>query len=125
MAMRNTVFHWRILLGLATLIVVGILSLTGIVHWALACVYAGMSVLSIVMYGWDKRQAIRNQWRTAERTLLGIDLLCGWPGGLIAQHLWKHKRSKGAYLLLFWLAVILNTTALGLMIYYLHFAGSA
>ncbi|TVQ75011.1 MAG: DUF1294 domain-containing protein [Phycisphaeraceae bacterium] len=75
-------------------------------------VYAVMSIVSFVLYGWDKRSAARSGWRTRERTLLIVDALGGWPGGLAAQQVFRHKRKKRSYMLRFWAIVILHAVIL-------------
>jgi uncharacterized membrane protein YsdA (DUF1294 family)/cold shock CspA family protein len=61
--------------------------------WLLwACL--GMSVLSAWSYWLDKRFAEARQWRTPEATLQGFDLAGGIIGGLLAQHVFRHKTAK-------------------------------
>jgi uncharacterized membrane protein YsdA (DUF1294 family) len=67
--------------------------------------YGGMSILAFALYAADKRRASRAQWRISEATLHAVELLGGWPGALIAQHLLRHKRQKGRYMLIFWAIV--------------------
>lgn len=57
-------------------------------------VYGVMSVISFGAYAMDKRAARTSAWRTAESTLHLWDLAGGWPGGLVAQQLLRHKRQK-------------------------------
>jgi len=70
--------------------------------------YMAMSLASFIVYAGDKRAAQRGQWRVAENTLHGLALVCGWPGGLLAQHLLRHKSSKPQFLRRFWAMVVLN-----------------
>ena len=70
--------------------------------------YGIMSALSFWAYARDKRAAQRGDWRTSERTLLTLGLLCGWPGALLAQQLLRHKSSKASFQALFWVTVALN-----------------
>lgn len=61
--------------------------------------YAVLSAVSAATYAIDKRRAVRNRSgaglrRVPERTLHGLDLLGGWPGGLAARRLFRHKRDK-------------------------------
>jgi len=71
-------------------------------------IYAVMSVACFIAYYRDKRKALRRQWRTPEATLHLLELLGGWPGGLIAQLALRHKIRKVAYQLIFWLIVMLH-----------------
>jgi len=70
--------------------------------------YAAMSLLAFLAYGHDKRAAGRGSRRTPERNLHLIDLAGGWPGGLLAQQVLRHKSSKAAYQAAFWTTVALN-----------------
>ena len=49
--------------------------------------------------------------RIPERTLHGLELLGGWPGALVGQQLFKHKRSKAPYMRVFWVIVLLHLAA--------------
>jgi len=71
-------------------------------------IYAVMSVACFIAYYRDKRKALRRQWRTPEATLHLLEILGGWPGGLIAQLALRHKIRKVAYQLIFWLIVMLH-----------------
>jgi len=70
--------------------------------------YLVMSLFSFIAYNLDKAKAEKGLWRTQENTLLMIDLFCGWPGGLVAQHLFHHKNRKANYQAGFWLITLLN-----------------
>ncbi|WP_051293729.1 DUF1294 domain-containing protein [Pseudoduganella violaceinigra] len=79
---------------------------------ALAALYAVASVACFIAYAIDKSAARGGRRRTPERTLLLLGLACGWPGGLAAQQLLRHKSSKVPFLVKFWLTVALNIAAL-------------
>lgn len=70
--------------------------------------YAGLSLLSLAAFGWDKYRATRGGWRIRENWLLCLDLAGGWPGGLLARHSFHHKTQKLAFRLTFWLAASLH-----------------
>lgn len=80
--------------------------------WALA-VYAGISVLTFLVYASDKAAARKNAWRTKESTLHMLGLAGGWPGALLAQHLLRHKSSKPGFQPGLWFTVFANCLALG------------
>lgn len=69
-------------------------------------VYGLMSAVAFASYWVDKRRAERGRWRISESTLHAIELLGGWPGAWAAQHVFRHKRQKRAYLIVFWLIVL-------------------
>lgn len=78
-----------------------------------AAVYAAMSSLTALTYGWDKLCAKRGAWRVPEATLHLLALFCGWPGALVAQQVFRHKSQKTSFRVVFWLTVILNLAAVG------------
>ena len=71
-------------------------------------IYGLMSVVCFIAFYRDKHKAIRHQWRTPESTLHLLELLGGWPGGLLAQRVLRHKIEKGAYQVSFWSIVLLH-----------------
>ena len=73
--------------------------------------YIIASAVAFAMYGIDKRRAERRQWRISEGALHAAELLGGWPGALIAQRVWRHKRQKGRYMLVFWAIVGIHACA--------------
>ena len=74
----------------------------------LAAAYVLFSLSSYVMYCLDKAAASKGYRRTPEATLHFVDLLGGWPGGLVAQHQFRHKTVKVSFQLAFWLTVLVN-----------------
>jgi uncharacterized membrane protein YsdA (DUF1294 family) len=74
-------------------------------------VYTAASVIAFVAYGLDKRAAVRGRWRIAESALHTIELLGGFPGAFLAQHVFRHKRAKLRYMIVFWLIVVLHGAA--------------
>lgn len=51
----------------------------------------GMSVLAFLLYGIDKRRAVRHKWRIPEATLLATSFLGGAFGALLGMKLFRHK----------------------------------
>lgn len=93
------------------LVVVAFLS--GRVPVAVPALYLGASLVTFLAYAFDKSAALRNQWRTPERTLHLLALAGGWPGAFVAQRLLRHKSAKASFQISFWLTVLLNCGALG------------
>ena len=77
--------------------------------------YAVMSVVAFFDYWRDKAAATRGRRRTPEATLLGLALFCGWPGALLARHLFRHKTRKQPFRTYFWIAVAVNCAVLVLV----------
>ena len=84
--------------------------------------YAALSLLAFLAYARDKRAAGLGRHRTPERSLHLVDLAGGWPGGLLAQQVLRHKSSKTAYQAVFWATVALNLAAFAWL---LHSGGLA
>lgn len=99
------------------LLAVMIAVLLGRLPSALLYLVLGMSLVSFLAYGWDKRAAQRAGQRTPEATLLGFDLLGGWPGGLFAQRVFRHKTRKVSFQRRYWLAVSLHSLAVAALVF--------
>ncbi|KAH8891230.1 DUF1294-domain-containing protein [Thozetella sp. PMI_491] len=67
-----------------------------------------VSVSSFLLYGYDKYQARKSHWRVREVLLHLLDLLGGWPGGLLAQRLFRHKTRKTSFQIIFWGTVLVH-----------------
>lgn len=78
-------------------------------------VMLGTSLAAACAMWRDKRAAERGARRWPESTLHLLELLGGWPGSLMAQRLFRHKTRKLSYQILFWLCVIANLAALGVV----------
>lgn len=78
--------------------------------------HAGASVITFVAYWIDKRAAREGRWRTQESTLHLLALIGGWPGALMAQRHLRHKSAKLSFQVVFWATVLLNCSALGLLL---------
>lgn len=79
----------------------------------LASLYVFMGAASLVAYSWDKKAARLGLWRISERRLVLIDLAGGVIGGLIAQHLYRHKRSKQSFQAIMVGVIVFHATLLG------------
>ena len=54
----------------------------------------GINAVTVVLYGYDKRQAIAGGGRVPEVILHLVALAAGSPGALLAQILFRHKTRK-------------------------------
>ncbi|MBD1558107.1 DUF1294 domain-containing protein [Vibrio sp. S9_S30] len=59
-----------------------------------------LSLLTLFVYWWDKRQAFKGNWRVKEATLHGLALFGGWPGALIGREVFRHKTQKRPFYLI-------------------------
>ncbi len=90
------------------LIIVGISVLTGRIPPVVFVIYTVVSLLTFIMYFFDKSAARKGAWRTKESTLHLLSLVGGWPGALVAQQKLRHKTQKKSFRYVFWLTVLLN-----------------
>ena len=81
----------------------------------IAAAYAGMSLLTFIIYAIDKAAARSQRRRTPESTLHLLALACGWPGALLAQQWLRHKSVKQPFRTVFWLTVVINVVGLVLL----------
>lgn len=93
----------------------GALAAFVVVRWGVqpmvGLLYLGASAVSFMAYVFDKSAAVRQSRRTPEQTLHLLDVVGGWPGGLLAQQLLRHKTAKPAFVATFWGTVVVNVAA--------------
>ena len=71
-----------------------------------------VNAAAFVIYGVDKRKAIRDKWRIPEATLIGLAVIGGAFGAFIGMRVWRHKTHKWKFrilvpvFLLLWVIVI-------------------
>ncbi len=74
--------------------------------------YPVMSLITFAVYAKDKSAARKGKWRTPETTLHLLALLGGWPGGVLAQRVLRHKSQKVSFRIVFWITVVVNCAVL-------------
>lgn len=103
-------WRWFVVLGFGTVMMV--LALGKALPRFAPPIYLVSSMVALVLYGIDKAAAKKGRWRIPESTLLVTGLVGGWPGALIAQGTFRHKSAKRAFLVKFWLTVVVNCAVL-------------
>jgi uncharacterized membrane protein YsdA (DUF1294 family) len=73
--------------------------------------YIVASLVTFIVYAFDKSAAKNGRWRIPESQLHWLALLGGWPGAFIAQNTLRHKSIKTAFKQVYWVTVILNIAA--------------
>lgn len=73
----------------------------------------GINFVTLLGYGYDKRQAIVGRGRVPEVVLHVTALLGGSPGGLAAQGLFRHKTRKLKFKLIFVAIVVFQLLVAG------------
>ncbi|MEQ8693658.1 MAG: cold shock and DUF1294 domain-containing protein [Pseudomonadales bacterium] len=99
------------LAGLFLALVAGLV-ITGRLPVLMLSLYLLASIVTAMVYAWDKSAARKARWRTAENTLHLLGLVGGWPGALVARHFFRHKSKKTSFILVFWATVVLNCIGL-------------
>ena len=56
-----------------------------------------INIVTFLVFVIDKRRAVKRKWRIPEKTLLGLSLIGGSAGGLIAMYYFRHKIRKPAF----------------------------
>lgn len=74
--------------------------------------YAAASLIAFLVYAADKFAARRNERRIPERTLHLLALAGGWPGGMLAQRMLRHKSRKPVFHFVLWTSALLHLAAL-------------
>lgn len=67
-----------------------------------------LSIVEVVLMGYDKQQAKVNGWRIPEKVLLGLGIIGGAIGGLISMRLFRHKTKKTYFWIIFGLAALVH-----------------
>lgn len=71
-------------------------------------IYPVMSLVTFALYADDKSRAKQGKWRVPEKNLHLCELMGGWLGAFVAQQQLRHKSSKVAYQVVFWVIAILH-----------------
>lgn len=70
--------------------------------------YIIINIIAFLIYGIDKRKAIKKKWRISEKTLLGISFLGGSIGSILAMFIFKHKTKHYQFLILVPLSFLIH-----------------
>ncbi len=85
--------------------------------------YLIAGVASFLFYQADKRAAAKREWREPERRLHLLDLTFGIVGGLLAQHVLRHKTYKPGFVTITALITALHVLTLGLIMFGVYAPG--
>jgi uncharacterized membrane protein YsdA (DUF1294 family)/cold shock CspA family protein len=99
-------------LALAFVLVGGTLAFRLLLHWPwLLAWLATINPVTFLAFALDKRQAVRQRRRIAEKSLLALALAGGSPSALVAMPLLRHKTRKESFRLAFFAVVAVQVGA--------------
>lgn len=67
-----------------------------------------INVISFILYGIDKRRAVKNQWRISESNLLAVAFIGGSLGALLGIFIFHHKTRHFKFKILIPLFLIIH-----------------
>ena len=105
---RATGSHVSLVLALFWVIAVVAYALVTRLPWLALALWAGINLVTFVVYAADKSAAEARRWRTQESSLHLLGLVGGWPAAAVAQRVFRHKTSKAEFRLVFWFTVFAN-----------------
>lgn len=72
-----------------------------------------VNVVTFILYGIDKRKAVKKAWRIPEVTLILFAAIGGSAGALLGMFVWHHKTRKWKFRILVPLFVVIWIGVLG------------
>jgi len=79
-------------------------------------IFITINLLSFIIFGLDKKKAVKHQRRISENALLFITFFGGTIGAVLGMLIFRHKISKKSFLLKFGLVVVIQI----ILIYFLE-----
>jgi uncharacterized membrane protein YsdA (DUF1294 family)/cold shock CspA family protein len=98
-------------IAVSVLLAIGLAALRGVLPVFLPGFFVVASLAVFIAYAFDKSAAMNRRRRTPENVLHLMNLLGGWPGGLFASQLFRHKSRKLGFRAVFHTCVVLNCAA--------------
>lgn len=76
-----------------------------------------INLVTFLCFGIDKNRAKKQALRLPENLLYFLTLTGGGVGGLVGMKVFRHKRAKKSFLLIFWLILVFQGIAIGMVLY--------
>ena len=69
------------------------------IYFIIICAVLGaISLVTFILYGADKRRAVKGKWRVPEKVLLSLSFFGGAIGGVLGMSIFRHKPKKAAFI---------------------------
>ena len=78
---------------------------------------AAASVITFLLYGFDKARSKNGGWRVPEIVLHGLALAGGFPGGWVGRSVFRHKTKKGIFVFVLAVSTVIHLV----LVYWLLF----
>ena len=72
----------------------------------------GINLLAFLLYGIDKRRAVKDQWRIPESTLLGVAFVGGSVGAWAGMQTFRHKTKHWRFKILILIFIVLHVAVI-------------
>ena len=91
-----------------------------IIVYMLLAYFVIINLWAFFAFGWDKRKAIKDKWRTPEKKLIQLALLGGSIGALAGMKVFHHKTKKMKFSVGIPLILIAQVSMIAVMIYLIN-----
>lgn len=78
--------------------------------------YIAINLIAFIIYGIDKRRAIKNRYRVPEKTLLALAFLGGALGAVLGMYTFRHKTRKLKFTVLVPVFLIVHIIIVGMVL---------
>lgn len=73
------------------------------------------NAFAFLLYGMDKRRAIKGDWRISEKTLLLVSLAAGGMGAYLGGRIFHHKTLKWYFRVTWYLGILVDAAIIYLL----------
>jgi len=81
--------------------------------------YVVMNLFTFILYGVDKRRAIKKEWRISERSLILASVMGGAFGAFLGMYVFRHKIRHTKFQLIIPLTVIVHFVIIYMLVVFL------
>ena len=83
------------------------------IYFIIICaVFGAISLVTFILYGADKRRAVKGKWRVPEKVLLSLSFFGGAAGGIAGMIFCRHKTRKPLFIAVNALGIIWQAAAI-------------